>query len=544
MNEKSKASGENSPSRHDALRLQALLGQAASELSSHRPERAREILMDAERLAPHDVKVLRLRGVAERFSGDADQAVCTLGRALAVKPDDPWVLMDLGIAEFEQGRHAQAVARMEEACRHAPNMPALWFNLGKLSSLCGADEKAASALVRTLDLDAGHIPARYLLADIAFKRGRGREAVRHFRSILQLQPFNAKAWIGLSNVKTERFTEADAKRLREAIALVPATSEARAELGFTLSRVLEDTGHFDDAFQALGEANRIMASKVQWQPGPASDEVDSIIDTFHGYTPPPQQEQRGAAMIFLVSLPRSGSTLIEQILSSHEDVHGGGELTTLPTLIEEESKKRGIPFHHWAGQVDEETWSRLGQAYLERTRKLRGSSARVTDKNLLNWRFVGAIRAMFPAAKIINCRRDPLDTCLAGFRQLFNAGSHFSYDLRHMANRWHDYDRACTHWKRLFGDDFYEVHLEDLIATPESEVRKLLAYCGLPFSSACLSFHENDRMVQTASAVQVRQPLRHGVPLSQRYGKNLDALRGWLKNAPAGRANDTLRQSA
>lgn len=501
--------------------------RAVAALSERCPGVAEELLVNALARAPDDVRVLHLLGVSQRLLGKGCSSVRTLQRALALAPGAPLVLMDLGISEFEEKQAGSALSRLLEASRLAPQVASIWYNLGRMLHLEGADSDAQPALLRAVELEPAHMAARLLLAEMAFSRGHADAAVAQYRAILMRQPDHAKAWAGLCNVKIERFSPDDVERLREAFRRAPSGSQDRASLGFSLSRALEDQESFDQAFAALSEANRVMSHRARWNPQSARRDTRAIMKAF----PSPclaARGQRGEEIIFVVSLPRSGSTLVEQILSSHPDVRGGGEVLDLPTLLAEESTRTGKAFHVWAAEADAATWERLGQIYLERTASLRTQCRRSTDKNLLNWQFVGAIRAMLPGASIVNCRREPVDTCLAGFRQLFNRGNDFSYDIAHMASRWHDYDQACRHWQSLFGARFNELQYEELIADPESQIRRLLALCELPFDPACLAFHHNDRIVRTASAVQVRQPLQRGVDLAGRYGRCLDPLRQQL----------------
>lgn len=501
--------------------------RAAVALSGRRPEVAEGLLLKALARSPDDVRVLHLLGVAQRALGQGSRSIQTLRRAHALAPRAAVVLMDLGISEFEDKQNNLAISHLLEATRLAPHVASIWYNLGKMLNLQGEDAKAQQALQRALERAPAHVAARMLLAEMAFGRGRAPDAALQYREILRHQPANASAWAGLCNLKIERFSLNDAQRLREALRAAPPDSLDRASLGFSLSRALEDQGDHEHAFAALSEANRVMKQRTGWDPLVARRESEAIISAF----PEPiatGREPRGEEVIFIVSLPRSGSTLVEQILSSHPDVQGGGEVIDLPALLNEESLRWGKPFHGWAADADAATWERLGRAYLERTAPLRAAHRRSTDKNLLNWQYVGAIRAMLPGAKIINCRRDPVDTCLAGFRQLFNRGNDFSYDLAHMASRWHDYDRTSRHWTSLFDDAFVELHYEELVAEPEQQIRRLIALCDLTFDPACLQFHRNERIVRTASAVQVRQPIGRGDNLVGRYGRCLDPLRQLL----------------
>ncbi|MEO8460859.1 MAG: sulfotransferase, partial [Dokdonella sp.] len=236
---------------------------------------------------------------------------------------------------------------------------------------------------------------------------------------------------------------------------------------------------------------------------------------------------QGDEVIFIVSLPRSGSTLTEQILASHPEVEGGNELPDLQRILEAESRRRRKPFPVWVGEATPADWQRMGEEYLARTARWREKRPRFTDKLPRNWLQAGAALAMLPAARIVNSRRDALETCFACYRQLF-AEHGFCYDIEDMAAYWHDYDRVCRKWAADFPDRFRDQHYEALLADPEGNTRELLAFCGLEFDPACLRFYETEREVHTPSAAQVREPLRKDTARSDRYGARLDPLRAAL----------------
>jgi len=233
----------------------------------------------------------------------------------------------------------------------------------------------------------------------------------------------------------------------------------------------------------------------------------------------------GEEVIFVVSMPRSGSTLTEQILAAHPDVEGANELEVVPNMIEAESRARGVEFPYWVGQLGPADWERLGRTYLEKTARWRQKRPRFTDKALSNWQYVFVLRAMLPGAVMINCRRDPVETCLSCFRQAFANGQAYTYDMHELVAFYRDYDRLSRLWLEKFPDYFHDLVYEDLLADPEKEIRRLLELCKLPFDPACLRSHEVERNVRTASASQVHEPLRRDTARAARYGALLTPLR-------------------
>jgi hypothetical protein len=230
-------------------------------------------------------------------------------------------------------------------------------------------------------------------------------------------------------------------------------------------------------------------------------------------------------------MPRSGSTLIEQVLASHSQVDGAGELADLPIVLTEEAQRRRKPFPDFVRELDAADWQRLGQRYLERTARWREHRPRFTDKLPGNWPYVGAIRAMLPRARIVIGRRDPVETCFSCYRQRL-VNNEYTRTFADLAATWRDFDRAATRWHALYPDYVYENIYEDLVADPETKIRELLAFCQLPFEETCLRFYENRRGVHTPSAAQVRQPLRRDTARANDYGALLDPLRSALSLPP------------
>lgn len=244
--------------------------------------------------------------------------------------------------------------------------------------------------------------------------------------------------------------------------------------------------------------------------------------------PPPRDPTLGGEAIFIVGLPRSGSTLFEQILAAHPDVEGASELPDLGEVIQAESRRRGQAFPQWVASATTDDWQRLGRDYLARTARWRAQRPRFTDKMPENWKLAGVLRAMLPAATVLEVRRDPVETGWSCFRQQFYQVPHFACDLADIGAYLRGCERAMDTW-RARDPEHIHLHLyEDLLAAPEARIRDLLDECGLPFDPRCLDFHAAARSVRTASAAQVRQPLRGDTARAGHYGALLDPLRAAL----------------
>jgi len=507
-----------------------LLAEAAVALSRMQLSAAEQSLGSVLALAPDCAEANRLMGIASQIRGDHPKAVDFLRSALTNCPDDAVILTSLGSSLYETGAVDAALSSMRRACELAPDMTSTWYNLGKALKLQAFTEDACAALRRALAIDPAHIPARITLADTQIILGDIADAIANYREILLRQPDNAKAWFAIANLKTVRFSRNDTTRLQRVFHQPGLTVDARILIGFALAKALEDQDDCGAAFEVLRKANALKRSQVKWDANAEHARVDAIMAAFAKPMPAPLDATLGQEVIFIVSLPRSGSTLTEQILASHPQVEGANEIADLPQVIEDESLRRGKPFLQWVNLATAEDWERLGRDYLDRTSRWRQRRPRFTDKNLGSWELVGAIVKMLPGALVVNSRRDALETCFACYRQLFSDGAYFSYDLDDMANYYLDYDRLSRYWQRLHPTQIFDQVYESLLADTDTQIRLLLDFCNLEFDPACVAFHQTARNVMsTASAAQVRQPLRLDTPRRARYGDKLDPLRARLR---------------
>lgn len=503
---------------HLSPAAQQWLTEAGKALSQGRADLAEPPLKRVLAEVPGFANAQFLYGIACQMRGDSKAAAEYMRRAAQQRPDDPNILTNLGGALYDTGATEEAFIHLRRATKLAPMQASNWYNLGKALKLHWQLDEASDALQRALKLDEGHVSARTTLADIFTIRGDIPSAVAQYRKVLALRPDHALAWHSLANLKTEPLTLADARKIQHILQTRQLTPDDRVSLGFSLYKALEDQDLYNDAFQALREANALKRQLVQWNAAEAHAHTEAIIETFRHPLPAPLDPSLGNEVIFIASLPRSGSTLVEHILASHPQVEGANEIHDLSQVLDEESNRRGKDFPYWVAEATPEDWTRLGKSYLARTARWRTRRPYFTDKGLQNWQWIGAIRAMLPGAKIINCRRDPVETCFACYRQLFSEGAYFSYDLEHLASYYNDYQRLSDYWQQHYPGKVFDLAYEKLVQEPEAQIRRLLAFCQVPFDAACLSPHQTQRDVHsTASAAQVRQPIRGDTARSPRY---------------------------
>jgi tetratricopeptide (TPR) repeat protein len=474
--------------------------------------------------APEHPEALRLLGILHTRGRQHDAAREVLGLALQHWPDDPLALTDLGNAEQAAGDVETALAYWRRACALAPDYPMGWFNLGRNLQVMGFTEPAVEALERACALEPGLLPAHVLLGDALVHLGRFDEADRCYRAALALHPPCGDAWRGLANMKTRPLSGPDRDQLATLLRRGDLAEADRIAMGFALGKASEDEGRYEDAFAALSEANVRQRRLAPWNAGGFHAFVEAVVAA-GARLPSPPDATLGAEAIFIVGLPRSGSTLFEQILAAHPQVEGASELPDLGEVLVEESARRRQPFPQWVAAASAQDWQRLGQRYLERTARWRRQRPRFTDKLPENWLYSGVLAAMLPGARIVDVRRDALEAGWSCFKQQFYRLPHFACTLTDIAAYVRDYEAAMDRWQAAAPGRIRTQRYEALLADPEGEIRALLDFCGLAFDAACLDFHRAERSVRTASAAQVRQPLSRDTARAERYGRLLDPLR-------------------
>ena len=485
---------------------------------------------------PHHPEILRLAGGLYSLRGEHAQAIAALQRAVGLRSDDALYRNTLGSVLIQAGNLDTAIHVLRGACELDPNLGIAWFNLGLALMRCMRPAESAGALRRAVELSPDQTAAQVILGEMLRAAGHADEATTQFRHILVRQPQSGMAWWGLADTKTVRLSRGDIAHMRRVMREPGLSDPDFVAIGFALAKALEDHDQYTESLDALAEANARARRHRQWNADAHSAQVDAVLDAF-APVPGGSDTGLGHEVIFIASMPRSGSTLIEQVLASHSQIEGAGELPDLPMTLTEESRRRGQSFPKWVGTMQTQDWQRLGRRYLERTTYWRGRRPRFTDKLPYNWLYVGAIRAMLPGARIVIGRRDPLETCFSCYRQHL-ADNEYTRTFADLAAFWRDFDRAARHWSMLHPTSVYENIYEDLIADPESRVPQLLAFCDLSFEPGCLAYHETVRDVHTPSAMQVREPLRRDTARGARYGSLLDPLRAALDMPPFSPSTD------
>jgi len=454
-----------------------MLARAREEWERRDFTAAEHSLSNVLTLAPDDLTAIRMFGMVVQRLGNHVRAIDCFRRVLATYPDDSDMHVCLGIALHECGKTDDAVRHLRHACELEPRSASAWFNLGEALVQQVHTDEAVAALRRALELDPAHVSARLSLSKAQASLGDVDAAIAGFREVLRRDPDNAEGWFGLSNLNTVRFDAADAASLQRALTRPDLPPRLRELLGVTYAKALENQGEYAQAFDTFRIANASRRRRVKWDAAGERRRVEEIQRVFAEETPAPLDERLGGEVILIVSIPRSGSTLVEQILASHPQVEGANEIKDMTEVVDAETKRRNSAFPLWVPDAAAEDWQRLGREYLARTARWRKTKPRFTDKSLVSWYLVGTALAMLPAARVVIVRRDPLETCLACFRQLFSERSAFACDLDELADYCIDFLRLTRFWVDKYPGRVHDLQYENLLAEPEAEIRRLLDFC-------------------------------------------------------------------
>lgn len=485
--------------------LAAALHQRAGRFRESEPLLREVLAVDAD-----DVNALRMLARVAEKAGHLDEAERLLRRAIELKPRFDEARLHLARVLNDNDRLEDAVDCTAEATRVSPRNPLAHYLHGALLAQLRRHEDAIAAYRKSVRLRTDNPPAWEELGHVLKALGRQEEGIAAYREALRLRPGFGEVWWSLSNLKTFRFNNDDLAAMEQGLSDAVEHNENRVHFLFALGKALEDRGEFSAAFARYDEANRIQRMRLSYDPVDTQFKHERIRDTFDAKllaaSAPPQAEQ--ATPIFIVGLPRSGSTLLEQILASHPLVDGTSELPDLAKVIAEISRRHAnVRYPEAVKLLNAPAIRELGTMYLERTRRHRSGRPFFTDKMPNNFASVGLIHLILPQARIIDARRHPLDSLLGCYKQHFALGQSFTYDLEELGEFYLEYRRIMQHWHAVLPGRVLEVRYEDVVREQEATTRKLLDYCGLPWDPSCLRFHETQRAVHTASSAQVRKPL-------------------------------------
>lgn len=465
--------------------------------------------------------------------GDLAGAADCYRRAIAIRADHAPTVYNLGVVLQGQGHWTEAATAFERAVALQPAYAEALNNLGACRQQAGDFAAAEACYARAIALKPDHAGAHYNLGAVLQFLGRFDAAQTAYLRALDLKPEHARAWYNLvqQNPLDDGSPEAAAAfdRLRRQVEQVDRLSlKDGSLLLFAMAAVLEARGDFQGAFSCLAGANARHRSNLSFDIVQIERRMNAIARMFDralferlAPTGPPDQTP-----IFILGMPRSGTTLVEQIISAHPQVKGGGELPNLARIVSAVRGPNASVFPAWAPRLSPADCTELGDAYLASLPARPAGQTRLTDKTLLNIEYVGLIHLCLPGARIIHCRRDPRDVCLSAFATRFSEGQDYAYDLAELGRYWRAYDKLMAHWRAVLPEGrLFEAPYEAVVDDVATWSRRLITHCGLDWDDACLRFHQSGREVDTASFAQVRRPIyQSSVGRWRRFASHLGPL--------------------
>jgi tetratricopeptide (TPR) repeat protein len=507
-----------------------MMALAAEHQKEGRLDEAEHLYRRILRHDPRNVDAMRLLALIAAHAGRPAEAENLLQRAIALAPDFMSAILDLGRLRKEEDRYADALECFDRALVLDAASPQAHFLRASTLAPAAFTFEAIEAFQRCLELRPEHIGALVGIGHLLKAVGRYDDAVASYDECIRLRPDLGEAYWSLANLKTYRFDDAKVAEMERRVSGGGLTLQSEVNFRFALGKAYEDRREFDRAWHFYSTGNSKQRADIAYDPVLTEVTNDRLLKVFSGEF---LRSRGGAghpdpAPIFIMGLPRSGSTLLEQILASHSQVEGTSELPYLGRVASWLNRNRadGINYPEAVLELKPQHFDSLGRDYIGYAKMHRRSGApRFIDKMPNNFPNIGFLSLILPNAKIIDARRHPLDACLSNYRQLFAKGQNFTYDLTEIGEYYLQYQRLMDHWAEVLPGRVLTVQYEEVVGDFEAQVHRLLEFCGLEWEDACLRFYESDRPVRTPSAEQVRQPIYdRSIGHWRNYAQYLDEL--------------------
>jgi tetratricopeptide (TPR) repeat protein len=476
----------------------------------------------------------------------------TLRLAIDTKPGYAMAHYGMGLVLKAQGRLPEAETSLQRAVELKPNFSGGHYCLAYLCKEQGRSGEALPGFLRAVEIEPGYVDARIKLGECYAEQGCFAEAQACYRRVLETVPGNIDARFNLGLIESR---DSDGQNLAALIEVEQAVESCKKtltvneaiQLNFALGRAYDNRGNPERAFGYFLEGCRLKRATFDYDPEQTTARVTEIMRMFDRASIVRLSNNRNPSdvPIFVLGMPRSGTTLVEQIIASHPVVHGAGELPDLMEIATGVIAGPELLFPDGVQPLSPDRLTAMGNQYLASLQRRAPEAHRITDKMPHNFMAIGLIHLMLPNAKIIHVKRNPVDTCLSCFTQLFQGKMEFTYELAELGRYYLDYQRLMEHWREVLPSGaFLDVQYEDIVADQEVQARRLLEYCGLEWNDACLDFHKSNRIVRTSSLAQVRQPIyKSSVERWRSYEKFLGPLFDALGEAVPALQNKSAGQA-
>jgi len=475
----------------------------------------------------NNIDALRFMGILAFKSGNHDIAEAMLTKALRLDPTYSLVWANLAQVYSVTGQLDKAKKSFKNILNMEPRNGLIWAEYGTVLTKLANYEESKDAYLKALNFKSDSPRVHLSLGHVYKTMGEIENSIDSYKNTIIQNKLSGEAYWSLANLKTYSFSENEIKVMEETLKANMSDIE-RSQMHFALGKAYEVKKDFDNSFNNYFKGNEVKKGLTKYSSDDTTDNTKRILDFFNleNIRDFSKSLTINQDPIFVLGMPRSGSTLVDQIISSHSQVDGTQELPNIIKIASELNSNNQNTYPEILKELDELKLTEMGNNYLSETTWARKNAPFFIDKMPNNFIHIGLIKTILPNAKIIDTRRDPMDTCFSCYKQFFARGQLFTYSLEDLGNYYTDYIKAMNHWHNVYGKDIYTVHYDNVINKTEETIRELMDYCNLPFEKECLEFYKSSRPVKTPSAEQVRQPIyKSGLNYWKNYEKHLVPLK-------------------
>ena len=504
-----------------------LLYKGIRHLHASRYRKAEDAFKKVLQEDKNNIDALRFMGILAFKSGNHDIAEAMFTRALKLDPTYSLVWANLGQVFSVTGQLDKAQKSFKNILNMEPNNALIWAEYGTVLTKLAKYKEGRDAYLKALEFKPDSPRVHLSLGHVFKTMGEIDNSIDAYKKTIIKNNLSGEAYWSLANLKTYSFSENEIKDMEKTLEGDMSDIE-RSQMYFALGKAYEAKKDFDNSFKNYYKGNKAKKSLIKYSSDDTTQNTKRILKFFNqeNIVNLSKSSTSDKDPIFVLGMPRSGSTLIDQIISSHSKVDGTQELPNIIKIAAELNTTKQDSYPEVLKKLDDFQLSKLGKDYISETKWARDVAPFFIDKMPNNFIHIGLIKTILPNAKIIDTRRDAMDTCFSCFKQFFARGQLFTYSLEDLGNYYTDYINAMNHWHNIYGKDIFTVHYDNVINKTEETIRELIDYCNLPFEKECLEFYKSSRPVKTPSAEQVRQPIyKSGLNYWKNYEKHLVPLK-------------------